>query len=168
MRPVLISSSISSTRGAIQEWEGGCTAPNYSVSVTCISRQCFILGWLDGGLLARDQEDKWEGELSNASGSHMPFALWDGASMWPSIWELGPDVLFPRSFNLAATDRKLVAVNWNSGFGHSIWVQRTWQEMKQTTWFGLATSLSCGWGSIYMPPMRLPLKCGDASYLGER
>ena len=37
---------------------------------------------------------------------------------------------------------KLVAANWNSRFGHSNWVQWPWQEMKQTTWFGLAMSLS--------------------------
>ena len=39
-------------------------------------------------------------------------------------------------------DTKLVAVNWNSRFSHLIWAQRPWQEMIQTTWFELATSLS--------------------------
>ena len=117
------------------------TAPNSSVNVTCISRQFFILGWLDG-LLAEDQDSEWEGELPNASNSHRSFALWDGASALPSVWGLAPDVLFPRSLDLVAIDRKLVAVNWNFRFGHSIWEQRPWQEMKETTWFGLATSLS--------------------------
>ena len=85
---------------------------------------------------------QWEGELPKAPDSHGSFALWDGMSAWPSIWRLAPDVLFPRSLNLAATDVKLVAVNWNSRFSHSNWVQGPWQEMKQTTWFGLAVSLS--------------------------
>ena len=117
--------------------------PNSSVNFTCISRQCFVLGPLDSGLETGDQDGKWEGELANASNSHGSFVLWDGASMWPSIWGLSPDVLFARSLKLAGINMKLVAVNWNSGFGHSIWVQRPWQEMKQTTWLGLAASLSC-------------------------
>ena len=138
-----MSCSISSMRGAIQEWEGGSTAPNSSVNVTCISRQCFVLGLLDSSLLARDQDGKWEGELPNASDSCRSFALWDGMSTWPSIWRLAPDILSTKSLNLAAMDMKLVAVNWSSGFSHSIWVQRPWQEIKQTTWFELAMSLSC-------------------------
>ena len=143
VRLVLTSCIISSTRGAVQEWKGGGTAPHSSVNVTCISRQYLILGQLDGSLLAGDQDGKWEGELPNAPDSHGSFALWDGTSTWPSIWGLAPDVLCPRSLNLAAIDVKLVAVNSNSRFSHSNWAWRTWQEMKQTTWFGLAASLSC-------------------------
>ena len=116
--------------------------PNPSISVTCISRQCLILGQLDSSLPAGDQDVKWEGELPDASDSHRSFALWNGTSMWPSVWRPTPDILSPRSHNLAAIDMKLVAVNWNSGFDHSHWAQRTWQEIKQTTWFGLAVSLS--------------------------
>ena len=85
--------------------------PNSSVNVTCSSGQCFILGQLDGGLLARDQDSKQEGELPNASDSHRSFALWDGMSAWPSIQRSAPDILFTRSLNLAAIDMKLVAVN---------------------------------------------------------
>ena len=94
--------------GAIQEWEGGGTAPYSSVNVTLISRQWFVLGQLDGGLLAGDQDGKWEGELPDASDSCRSFALWDGMSAWPSIWRLAPDVLSTRSLDL---DMKLVAVN---------------------------------------------------------
>ena len=137
-----MSCSISSTRGAVQEWEGGYTAPNSSVNVTCISRQCFVLGQLDSSLLARDQDDKWEGELSDASNSHRSLAHWGGMSTWPSIWRLTPDILSTRLLHLAAMDMNLVAVNWNSRFSHSIWVQRPWQEIKQTTWFELTASLS--------------------------
>ena len=128
--------------GAIQEWEGGGIAPNSSVKVTHISKQCFILRWLDSGHLARDQDGKWEGELSDASGSHRSFALWGGTSAWPSIWRLAPDVSLTRSLNLAAMDTKLVAMNWNSGYSHSMWAQRSRQEIKQTTWFKLTASLS--------------------------
>ena len=142
VRPVLTSHSISSTRDAIQEWEGGGTAPNFFVNVTCISKQCLVLGQLNGSLLAGDQDGKWEGELPDTSNSCRSFALWDGMSAWPSIWRLAPDILFPRSLNLVAIDMKLVAVNWNTGFSHSNWVQRPWQEMKQNTWFDLTTSLS--------------------------
>ena len=97
-----MSCSTSSTRGAVHEWEGGGTAPNSSVNVTCISRQCFVLGQLDGSLLAGDPDSKWEGELPNAYDSCRAFALWGGTSMGPSVWELAPDVLFPRSLDLAA------------------------------------------------------------------
>ena len=138
-----MSHSISSTRGAIQEWGGGGPAPNSSVNVKCISRQCFVLGQLDDGLLARDQDGKWEGELPCASDSHRSFALWDGMSTWPSVWRLAPDILSTRLLDLAAMDMKLVAVKWNSRFSHLIWEQRPWQEIKQTTWFELAVSFSC-------------------------
>ena len=90
---------------------GGDTAPNYSVNVTCISRQYLVLGQPEGSLLAGDQECEWEGELPEASDSHWSFAPWDGMSAWPSIWRLAPDVLSPRSLDLAAIDVKLVAVN---------------------------------------------------------
>ena len=52
-----------------------------------------------------------EGELPYAPDSHRYFALWDGMSMWSSIWRLAPDALSPRSLSLAAIDMKLVAVN---------------------------------------------------------
>ena len=141
--PVLASCSISSMRGAIPEWEGGGTAPNSSVKVTYISRQCFILWWLDGGLWAGDQDGQWEGELSGASSSYRSFTLWGGMSAWPSIWRLAPDISSTRSLDLAAMDTKLVVVNWKSRYSHLIWVQRPWQEIKQTTWFELTASLSC-------------------------
>ena len=128
---------------AIQEWEGEGTAPNSSVKVTHISKQCFILGWLDSGLWAGDQDGKQEGGLSDASSSHRSFVLWGGMSMWPSLWRLAPDVSSTRLLDLTAMDRKLVAVNWNSGYSHLMWVQRPWQEIKQTTWFELTVSLSC-------------------------
>ena len=89
----------------------GDTAPNSFVNVTCISRQYLVLWQPEGGLLAREQDGKWEGELPKASDSHWASALWDGTSAWPSIWMLAPNILFPRSLDLAATDMKLVAVN---------------------------------------------------------
>ena len=116
--------------------------PNSSVNVTCISRQCFILGQLDSSLLAGDQDSEQEEELPKASDSCRSFVLWDGMCTWSSIWRSAPDILFTRSLNLAAMDTKLVAVNWNSRFSLSTWVQRPWQEIKQTTWFGWAMSLS--------------------------
>ena len=61
----------------------------------------------------------------------MSFALWDGMSAWPSIWRLAPDVLSTGSLNLSAVDTKLM-----------VDVVRPWQEIKQTTWFELAVSLS--------------------------
>ena len=70
-----------------------------------------VLGWLDGGLLARDQDSKWEGELADASGYCRSFTLWDGTSMWPLVWRLAPDVSSTRTLNLSAMDMKLVAVN---------------------------------------------------------
>ena len=81
------------------------------VNVTCISRQCLSLGQFDSGLLAWNQDGKWEGELPNAPNSLGSFALWDGMSAWPSVWRLAPDILSSRSLDLAAIDMKLVAVN---------------------------------------------------------
>ena len=84
------------------------------------------------------------------------FAVWSGTSAWPSIWRLTPDISFTRSLDLAAMDTKLLAVNWNSRYSHLMWVQRPWQEIKQT-WFELTTSSSCclglplihhQWGSL--------------------
>ena len=72
---------------------------------------CLVIEWLDGSLPARDQDGEREGELPNAPDSPRSFALWDGMSTWPSIWRLAPDVLSPRSLDLAAIDMKLVAVN---------------------------------------------------------
>ena len=86
------------------------TAPNSSVNVTHISRQCFVLGQLDGSVLARDQDGEQEGELPNASDSCRSFAVWHGTSEWPSVWKWTPDVSSSRSLDLAAMDMKLVAV----------------------------------------------------------
>ena len=116
--------------GCCPEWECGDTYHNSSVNVTCILRQYLLLGQLEGGLLAGDQDSEWEENYPRLLTPMDPFALWDGMSIWPSIWRLAPDVLFPRSLNLAAIDMKLVAVNWNSGFSHSNWAQRPRQEMK--------------------------------------
>ena len=52
-----------------------------------------------------------EGELPNAPNSLGSFALWEGMSACLSIWRLAPDILSPRSLDLAAIDMKLVAVN---------------------------------------------------------
>ena len=102
----------------------------------------FVLGQLDSSLWAGDQDGKWEGELSDASSSHRSFVLWGGMSLWPSIWRLTQDVSSTRLLDLPAMDTKLVAVNWNSRYSHLMWVQRPWQEIKQTTWSELTTSLS--------------------------
>ena len=85
--------------------------PNSSVNVTCISKQYFVLGQLDGSLQAGDQDGEQEGELSSSSGSCRSFALEVGTSAWPSACRLTPDVLSTRSLSLAAIDMKLVAVN---------------------------------------------------------
>ena len=60
-------------------------APNVSVNVTHISRQYFVLGQLDSGLWAGDQDS------ASGKGNYLlplapvgPFTLWVGTSMWPS------------------------------------------------------------------------------------
>ena len=87
------------------------------------------------------------------------------ACLWgPPSGSLAPDILFPRSLDLAAIDMKLVAVNLNSGFGHLMWVQRAlarnkpnhlvWVSHVLFTLFG--TPFICHqWGSlsdVEMPP----------------
>ena len=100
----------------------GCgeTAPVSLVNVTCIPRQYLVLGWLGGNLLARDQDGKWEGELTNAPVSSGSFQLWNGTSAWPSIWRLAPDVWSSKSLDLAAIDTIVVAMNRNSGSSHKL------------------------------------------------
>ena len=71
---VLASCSMSSTNGAVQEWEGGGITPSSSVNITLISKQYFILGQPDGSLWAGDEDGKWVGELSSSSSSHRSFA----------------------------------------------------------------------------------------------
>ena len=114
---------MSSTRGAIQAWDVGGTAPTSLVNVTCISRKCLELGWLDGGLLARDQDGEWERELPNAPDSPGFFALWDGTSAWPSIWRFAPDILSARSLDLAAIDMKLLFIIFNEISGCELKLQ---------------------------------------------
>ena len=82
-----------------------------SLQLMSHSRKCLVLGWFNSSLLAGDQDGEWEGELLNVPNSLGSFALWDGMSMWPSIWRLAPDVLSSRLPDLAAIDLKLVAVN---------------------------------------------------------
>ena len=50
-------------------------APNSSIKVTCISKQYFILGQLDGSLWTGDQDGEWERELSSSSSSWGSFAI---------------------------------------------------------------------------------------------
>ena len=81
------------------------------ISVTCIPRQCLVLGQLGNGFLARDQDGKWEEALPDApisSGSIQPL---DGMGVWPSVWRLAPDVQSSKSLDLAAIDMTVVAVN---------------------------------------------------------
>ena len=92
-------------------WDSGGTAPVSSVNVTCIPKQYLVLGWLGSGLLAGDQDGKWEGELPNAPISSGPFQLWDGTSAWPSVWRLAPDIQSSKSLGLMAIDTIVLAVN---------------------------------------------------------
>ena len=84
-----------------------------------------------------------EQELSSSSDSHRSFAPWVGTSIWPSTWRMAPDISSAKLLILAAIDTKLVAVNWNSRYSHSLWVQRPWQEIIQNIWSQTTASLSC-------------------------
>ena len=162
--PVLTSHSMSSTSGAIQEWEAGGMAPNSLVKVTCISKQYLTLGWPDGGLWAGDHDGEWEGELSASSDPHRSFVPWVGTYIWPSAWRLAPGILSTRLLDFAAIDMKLVAVNWNSGMWSFIVGAKAlarnniyhliWDNCFLITLFG--TQFICHqWGSLSdvgMPP----------------
>ena len=85
------------------------TVPNSSVNVTCISRQCFILGQLDNSLLAREQDAEWENYpmlLTPIGPLHVGMACTCGPP-----FRLAPGVPSTRSLDLAAMDMKAVAVN---------------------------------------------------------
>ena len=110
MRPILAYHNISSTIGVVQAWDGGGTAPVFSVNVTGIPRQYLVLGWLGSGLLAGDQDREW-GELPNAPVSSGLFQLWDGIFTWFFIWRLAPDIWSSKLLDLAAIDMIIVAVN---------------------------------------------------------
>ena len=92
-------------------WDSGGTAPVSSVYVTWIPRQYLVLGWVGGNLLAGDQDGKQERELLNAPISLGSFWLWDGPSMWHSIWGLVPDIQSSKSLDLVAIHTIVVAVN---------------------------------------------------------
>ena len=130
VRPILQWWSMSSTRGTVEAWGGGGAAPVSLVNVTCIPRQCLVLGWLGNGFLARDQDGEWEWALPDtpiSSGSFRPF---DGMGVWPLVWRLTPDVWSSKPLDLAVIDVTVVAVNWNSRLSHTIWAQRLLQEIK--------------------------------------
>ena len=86
-------------------------APVSSVNVTCIPRQCLVLGQPGDGFLARDQDSKWEGALPNASISSGSFQSLDGMGVWPSVWMLAPDVWSSKLLDLVAIDVIVVAMN---------------------------------------------------------
>ena len=104
-------------------------SPSSSVKITLISKQYFVLGWLDSGPWTGDKNGEWVGELSSPSCSHWTFTPWVGTSMWPSAWSFAPDILSTRLLDLAAIDTKLVATNWNSRYSQSLWAQGLWQEI---------------------------------------
>ena len=112
MRPVLALQSISSTKGTVQAWGGGGTAPGSFVNVTCIPRCCLVLGQLGSGLLARDQDGEQEGKLHDASISSGSFQFQDDMPAWCSIWRLTPDIWSSKSLDLVAIDMIVVDVNW--------------------------------------------------------
>ena len=86
------------------------TAPNSSVNVTCISKQCLLLGQLDGSLLARDQDCEWEGELPNASNSHRSLHFGMACPHGPPSGGWLQMSYFLGHSVLAIIDMKLVAV----------------------------------------------------------
>ena len=159
--------SISSTKGAVQAWGSGGTAPVSLVNVTCIPKQCLVLGWLGGSLLAGDQYGEQEGELPDTPISSGSFWLWDGMSMWPSIWRLAPDIWSSKSLDLVAIDMMVVAMNWNSRTSHTNQMQRPLQEMKKPPGLHWPCLFQVDWDSVYTPLMGIPHRHGDTSYLGK-
>ena len=131
VRPVLPWQSISSTRGTVQVWGGGDAALVSLVNVTCIPRQCLVLGWLGDGFWVGDQDGEWERALPAAPVSPRSFQLPDDMGVWSSVWMLVPDVQSSKSLDLIANDMIVVAVNQNSRLNCSNWVQRPLQEIKK-------------------------------------
>ena len=99
--------------------------------------------------------------------SSVPFHLLDCMSTWPSVWRLAPDIWSSKSVDLVAIDTIVVAVNWNFRSSHTNQAQRPWQEMKKPPGLHKLHLYHIDWDSIYTPPMGIPCRHGDASYLGK-
>ena len=167
VRPVLPWQSISSTKGTIQAWGGGGMAPVSLVNVTCIPRQCLVLGQLDDCFLARDQGGEWGMALPDtpiSSGSLWPL---DGMGVWPSVWRLAPDVQFSKSLDLAAIDMTVVAVNPKLQIKSCKLGAKALPRNEETTGFALTTSFPQWLRFNLSTTNGLCSKCGDASDLGK-
>ena len=65
--------------------------------------------------------------------------------------------------------------HWHDYSGHELklWIKSLKSDAKalarntETIWFVLTTSLTCWLGLVYMPPVGIPCRCGDTSYLGK-
>ena len=143
IRPGLPSQTMSSTISTCHTWSGGGTALSSSVDITCISKQYWVSGQLGFGLLARDQDGEHDGALPNASGFSWPFWPFVAVRVWPSVWILISGSKSSRSLDLVAIDIKTVAVNWNSRYFSTNWVQKPLQENKDT--YGLSVTASYPW-----------------------
>ena len=110
----------------------------------CISKQYWVSGKSGVGFLAGDWDGEHDGALPNSSKSSGPFWPLGGVRVWPSGWILIPGFWSSRLLDLVATDMKTVAMNWNSGYVHSVWVQRPMQENKETTGL-VVTTLNSWW-----------------------
>ena len=96
-----------------------------------------------------------------------PFNSGTACPHGPLSGGLAPDVQSSKSLVLVAIDTIVVAVNWNSRSSHTNWVQRPWQEIKKPPGLHKPCFYHIDWDSVYMPPMGIPHRHGDASYLGK-
>ena len=99
-----------------------------------------------------------DGALPNASGSSGQFQQLVGVRVWPSVWVFISGFESCRSLNLVAIDMKLVVVNWNSGYIHTVQVQRPMQENRDTNELAVATSYPWWVRDLFICHQQIPLQ----------
>ena len=158
---------MSSTTGAIQAWGSRGAAPISSVKVTYVPRQYWVSGWPGNSCLTGDWDGEWEGALPNTPVSSRSFRLLGGMRVWPSVRRLAPDIWSSKSLDLAAIDRTVVVMNWNSRLDHTIQVQRPSQKIKKH-WVCTNCILSMVIGNPFIHHQQTPLQTWGHFQPGKR
>ena len=106
--------------------------------------------------------------LLNISGSSGLFWLQVEVRAWPSFCILTSGFKSSRLLDLAVIDMKTMVINWNSRYVHTVQVQRTMQENKDTN--GLVVTASYPWWvrDPFIHHQQIPLQMWGYFLLGKK